>query len=156
MGFAQDFSSGANIPASADKDFDLHIWKVADDNGGVVDVMPPIKIDAKERGISGIGWVNIDLTPYAEYLTNLDEIIIGAVEDDTLGVYFGMSSDSPNKNYTYIYGANTVGPITNTTVSGGDQLDGWNLMFRSTWLVKNTTIPDLHAVLCNIASSTIK
>ena len=145
MGFAQDFSSGAAIPASADKDFDLHIWKVADDNGGVVDVMPPIKIDAKERGISGIGWVNIDLTPYAEYLTNLDEIIIGAVEDDTLGVYFGMSSDSPNKNYTYIYGANTVGPITNTTVSGGDQLDGWNLMFRSTWLVKNTTIPDLHA-----------
>ena len=145
MGFAQDFSSGSAIPASADKDFDFHIWRVVDDNGGVVDVMPPIKIDAKERGISGIGWVNIDLTPYAEYLTNLGEIIIGGVEDDTLGVYFGMSSDSPNKNYTYIYGANTVGPITNTTVSGGDQLDGWNLMFRTNWLVKNTTIPDIHA-----------
>ena len=145
MGFAQDFSSGSDIPASADKDFDLHIWRVVDDNGGVVDVMPPIKIDAKERGISGIGWVNIDLTPYAEYLTNLGEIIIGGVEDDTLGVYFGMSSDSPNKNYTYIYGGNTVGPITNTTVSGGDQLDGWNLMFRTNWLVKNTTVPDLHA-----------
>ena len=145
MGFAQDFSSGSAIPASADKDFDLHIWRVVDDNGGVVDVMPPIKIDAKERGISGIGWVNIDLTPYAEYLTNLGEIIIGGVEDDTLGVYFGMSSDSPNKNYTYIYGGNTVGPITNTTVSGGDQLDGWNLMFRTNWLVKNTTAPDLHA-----------
>ena len=145
MGFAQDFSSGSAIPASADKDFDLHIWRVVDDNGGVVDVMPPIKIDAKERGISGIGWVNIDLTPYAEYLTNLGEIIIGGVEDDTLGVYFGMSSDSPNKNYTYIYGGNTVGPITNTTVSGGDQLDGWNLMFRTNWLVKNTTVPDLHA-----------
>ena len=145
MGFAQDFSSGSDIPASADKDFDLHIWRVVDDNGGVVDVMPPIKIDAKERGISGIGWVNIDLTPYAEYLTNLGEIIIGGVEDDTLGVYFGMSSDSPNKNYTYIYGSNTVGPITNTTVSGGDQLDGWNLMFRTNWLVKNTTVPDLHA-----------
>ena len=145
MGFAQDFSSGSAIPASADKDFDFHIWRVVDDNGGVVDVMPPIKIDAKERGISGIGWVNIDLTPYAEYLTNLGEIIIGGVEDDTLGVYFGMSSDSPNKNYTYIYGGNTVGPITNTTVSGGDQLDGWNLMFRTNWLVKNTTVPDLHA-----------
>ena len=146
MGFAQDFSSGASIPASADKDFDLHIWSAVgeeDENGvrQVVDVMPPIKIDAKTRGISGIGWVNIDMSSYAEYLTNLDEIIIGGVEDDTNGVYFGMSNDSPNKNYTYIYGGNTIGPITNTTISGGDPLNGWNLMFRTQWLVKNTVIP---------------
>ena len=150
LGFAQDFSSGASIPASADKDFDLHIWTAVgeEDENGVrqtVDVMNPIKINAKTRGINGIGWVNIDLSPYSKFLTNLDEIIIGAVEDDTNGVYFGMSSDSPTKNYTYIYGGNTVGPITNTSVSGGDQLDGWNLMFRSQWLVKNTVIPELHA-----------
>ena len=150
LGFAQDFGSGASIPASADKDFDLHVWTAVgeEDENGVrqtVDVMNPIKINAKTRGINGIGWVNIDLSPYSKFLTNLDEIIIGAVEDDTNGVYFGMSSDSPTKNYTYIYGGNTVGPITNTAVSGGDQLNGWNLMFRSQWLVKNTVIPELHA-----------
>ena len=144
MGFAQDFSSGAGIPASADKDFDLHIWQVVDDNGGVLDVIPPIKIDGKERGINGIGWVNIDLLDYAQDLTNLGEIIIGVVDDDTLGVYFGMSSDSRQNSYTYNFNNGRVSSIDNFQV-GGDPLDGWNFMFRSTWLVKNTTVPNLHA-----------
>ena len=72
MGFAQDFSSGASIPASADKDFDLHVWTAVgeEDENGVrqtVNVMNPIKINAKTRGINGIGWVNIDLSPYSKF-----------------------------------------------------------------------------------------
>ena len=145
LGYAQDFGSGAGIPASADKDFDLHVWKVMDDNGSVQDIMPPIKIDAKTRGINGIGWVDIDLTPYASSLTNIGKIVIGAVEDDTNGVYFAMSSDSPNRNYSYIYGNGSLSSMDNVTISGGETVAGWNLMFRTSWLVKNTTTPNLHA-----------
>ena len=145
LGFAQDFSSGATIPASAGKSFDLHVWKIMDENGNVQDIMPPINIDAKARGVSGIGWVDIDLTPYASYLTNIGKILIGTVEDDTNGVYFGMNSDVPSE-HSYYYGGGSVRPMSGITVSGGDQIGaGWNLMFRTSWLVKNTTIPNLHA-----------
>jgi len=143
MGFAQDFSSGSTIPESADKDFDLHIWKTTDDNGNIENVLPPIKIDGKARGITGIGWVNIDLSSYAEQLTNLGKVVIGVVDDDTLGVYFGMSNDIPVTK-TYAYEAGTLNSISNY-LSGGATLDGWNFMFRTNWKVKNTTVPNLHA-----------
>ena len=143
MGFAQDFSSGSSIPQSADKDFDLHIWKITDNNGNVENVLPPIKIDGKARGISGIGWVNIDLSSYAEQLTILGKIVVCVVDDDTLGVYFGMSNDIPETK-TYAYEAGTLNSISNYQ-SGGATLDGWNFMFRTNWKVKNTTVPNLHA-----------
>ena len=145
LGFAQDFSSGATIPASAGKSFDLHVWKVMDESGNVQDIMPPINIDAKARGVTGIGWFDIDLTPYASDLTNIGKILIGAVEDDTNGVYFGMNSDVPSE-HSYIYGGGSVRPLSEVGTSGGDRIGaGWNLMFRTSWLVKNTTIPNLHA-----------
>ena len=145
LAFPQDFSSGTDIPTSADKDFDLHIWKVVDDNGGVEDILPPIRVDAKTAG-AGIGWLNIDLTPYSEQLTNIGKIVIGVVDDDTLGTYFGMSSDEPvNHTYGFNYGGDgRLSPFSNFNV-GGESLSGWNYMFRTTWLVKNTTTPNLHA-----------
>jgi len=146
LAFPQDFSSGSDIPASADKDFDLHIWKVVDDNGGVEDILPPIRIDAKALGASGIGFLNIDLTPYSEQLTNLGKIVIGVVDDDTLGTYFGMSSDEPvNHTYAFNYGGDgRLSPFSDFNV-GGASLSGWNYMFRTTWLVKNTAAPEIHA-----------
>ena len=145
LGFAQDFSSGAAIPASAGKSFKLHVWKVLDENGSVQDIMPPITIDGKARGVSGIGWVDIDLTPYVSSLTNIGKILIGAVEDDTNGVYFGMSSDVPTE-HSFIYGGGSVTPLRDVGLSGGDRIGpGWNLMFKTSWLVKNTTTPNLHA-----------
>lgn len=146
LGFAQDFSSGSSIPASAGKSFMLHVWKVMDESGNVQDLMPPIEIDAKARGINGIGWANIDLTPYADDLTNISKIIIGATEDDTNAVYFGMSNDTPNNDYSYRFSGGSVSSMTGISVSGGDIIGpGWDLMFRTSWLVKNTTIPNLHA-----------
>ena len=86
--------------------------------------------------------------------TNLGEIIIGVVDDDTLGVYFGMSSDSRQNSYTYNFNNGRVSSIDNFQV-GGDPLDGWNFMFRLTWLVKNTTVPNSMLDLCSTAFLTI-
>ena len=65
LGFAQDFASGTDIPASVDKDFDLHIWRIIDDNGGVENILPPIKFESKAAGITGTGFVNIHLSEYS-------------------------------------------------------------------------------------------
>ena len=146
LGFAQDFSSGTDIPASVDKDFDLHIWRIIDDNGGVENILPPIKFDGKAAGITGTGFVNIDLSEYSEQLTNLGKIVIGVVDDDTVGTYFGLSSDEPvNHTYAFNYnGSGGLAPMSDFNI-GGAGLDGWNFMFRTTWLVKNTVAPNLHA-----------
>ena len=146
LGFAQDFG-GSTIPQTADKDFDIHIWKKTDDNGGVIDIIPPVRFDGKENGVSGIGDINVDLTNYKDDLTNLGEIVVGIVEDDTIGTYFGMNNNGSGENHTYAYNYNGGGKIAtmaNFSV-GGASLDGWNFMFRTTWLLKNTTIPKLHA-----------
>ena len=146
LGFAQDFSS-TNTPQTADKDFDLHIWKKTDNSGGVIDILPPIRFDGKENGVSGIGDVNIDLSNYKDDLSNLGEIVVGIVEDDTIGTYFGMNNNGTGENHTYAYnydGSGKIATMANFNV-GGASLDGWNFMFRTTWLLKNTTLPKLHA-----------
>ena len=146
LGFAQDFS-GATIPQTADKDFDIHIWKKTDDSGGVIDILPPIRFDGKENGVTGIGDINVDLSKYKDDLTNLSEIVVGIVDDDTIGTYFGMNNNGTGENHTYAYNYNGSGQIAtmaNFNV-GGAPLDGWNFMFRTTWLLKNTTVPKLHA-----------
>ena len=146
LGFAQDFSS-TNTPQTADKDFDLHIWEKTDNSGGVIDILPPIRFDGKENGVSGIGDVNIDLSNYKDDLSNLGEIVVGIVEDDTIGTYFGMNNNGTGENHTYAYnydGSGKIATMANFNV-GGASLDGWNFMFRTTWLLKNTTLPKLHA-----------
>jgi len=144
LGFAQDFG-GSTVPQTADKDFNIHIWKKTDDNGGVVDIIPPILFDGKESGVSGIGDINVDLTTFNDDLTNLGEIVVGIVDDDTIGTYFGMSNSGENHTYAYNYSGNEkISSMANFSV-GGSSLDGWNFMFRTTWLLKNSTIPKLHA-----------
>ena len=146
LGFAQDFG-GSTVPQTADKDFDIHIWKKTDDNGSVIDLLPPIRFDGKENGVSGIGDINIDLNNYKDDLTNLGEIVVGIVDDDTIGTYFGLNNNGTGENHTYAYNYNGSGKIAtmaNFNV-GGTSLDGWNFMFRTTWLLKNSTIPKLHA-----------
>lgn len=146
LGFAQDFS-GSTVSQTADKDFDIHIWKKTDDNGGVMDILPPIRFDGKDNGISGIGDIYVDLTSYKEKLTNLGEIVIGIVDDDSIGTYFGMNNNGSGENHTYAYNYNgdaKISSMENFSV-GGASLNGWNYMFRSTWLLKNTALPLLHA-----------
>ena len=145
LGFAQDFG-GSTIPQTADKDFDIHIWKKTDNNGSVIDILPPIRFDAKANGVSGIGDINVDLSNYKKDLTNLGEIVVGIVDDDSIGTYFGMDNGT-SENHTYVYNDNGSGKIAtmaNYNV-GGSSLDKWNFMFRTTWLLKNTTVPKLHA-----------
>ena len=144
LGFAQDFG-GSTVPQTADKDFNIHIWKKTDDNGGVVDIIPPILFDGKESGVSGIGDINVDLTTFKDDLTNLGEIVVGIVDDDTIGTYFGMNNSGENHTYAYNYSGNgKISSMANFSV-GGSSLDGWNFMFRTTWLLKNSTAPKLHA-----------
>ena len=58
-----------------------------------------------------------------------------------------MNNNGTGENHTYAYNYNGSGQIAtmaNFNV-GGAPLDGWNFMFRTTWLLKNTTVPKLHA-----------
>ena len=81
-----------------------------------------------------------------ENFHNLGKIVIGVVDDDTVGTYFGLSSDEPvNHTYAFNYnGSGGLAPMSDFNI-GGAGLDGWNFMFRTTWLVKNTVAPNLHA-----------
>ena len=146
LGFAQDFS-GSTIPQTADKDFNIHIWKKSDDNGSVVDIVDPIYFDGKKNGVSGIGDINVDLSTYKDDLTNLGEIVVGIVDDDTIGTYFGMNKHLRGENHTYAFNYDGDGKIRTMADFnvGGSSLDGWNFMFRTTWNLKNSTFPNLHA-----------
>ena len=145
VGFDQEFT-GSGTPATADKDFDIHFFEITDTLGNVKSVADPIKWSTSRSDLTG-DWSTIDLTPYKEQLSNLGEIVITIVEDDTIGTYFAMDENAKGENYTYGYnygGGGTLDPMSNFSV-GGTSLDGWNYMFRASFYISDTTVPKLSA-----------
>jgi len=145
IGFDQEFS-GSSTPASADKDFNLHVWEILDDEGNVRDVMAPVKWSTNRSSFTG-SWTIIDMTPYKDKLTNLGEIVIGVVEDDTVGTYFAMDKNVKGENFTYAFNFNESGglsPLENFSV-GGVSLDGWNYLMRASFYIADFTVPDMKA-----------
>ncbi|MBN4081149.1 T9SS type A sorting domain-containing protein [Caldithrix abyssi] len=143
IGFDQEFS-GSGTPENADKDFNIHVWEIMDDNGNVRDVMEPLNWSTNRSGLTG-EWTILDMTPYKNELTNLGEIVIGVVEDDTIGTYFAMDKNINGENYTFAYNYNGSGgldPMNNFSV-GGVSLDGWNYMMRASFFIVDSTVPDM-------------
>ena len=131
VGFDQEFT-GSGTPATADKDFNIHFFEITDTLGNVKSIADPIKWSTSRSEITG-DWSTIDLTPYKEQLSNLGEVVITIVEDDTIGTYFAMDENTNGENYTYAYnynGGGTLDPLSNFSV-GGTSLEGWNYMFRA-------------------------
>ena len=145
IGFDQEFS-GSGTPAEADKDFNLHIWNVLDSEGNVEDVIDPILWSTQRTSNTG-GWTIIDMTPYKDKLSNLGEIVVGVVEDDTIGTYFAMDNNVNGENFTYAFNYNNGGvldPLQNFSISG-TSLDGWNYFMRASFFIADATVPDLKA-----------
>ncbi|MBT4067249.1 MAG: T9SS type A sorting domain-containing protein [Candidatus Marinimicrobia bacterium] len=145
MAFDQEFS-GSGTPASADKDFYIHVWEMSDANGTVTDVVSPILWSTSRASLTG-DWTRIDLTPYKEQLSNLGPIVIGIVEDDSVGTYFAMDKNLNGENYTYAFNYNSSGgldPMNNFSI-GGESLDGWNYMFRASFYIADSTVPEIKA-----------
>ena len=144
LGFDQEFS-GSPTPADADKDFNIHFYEILDTLGNVKSVADPIKWSTTRSAITG-DWSRIDLTPYKDQLSNLGEIVITIVEDDTIGTYFAM--DKNDENYTYAFNFQNSGrlqPMSNFQLSENDPLAGWNFLFRASYYIKDITVPNLTA-----------
>ena len=145
MGFDQEFT-GSTTPSSADKDFYIHFWEKLDDLGNVKDIMPPI-LWSTERASLNSDWTRIDLTPYKDQLSNLGPIVVGIVEDDSVGTYFAMDKQENGENYTYAYnysGSGLLDPLQGFSV-GGTSLDGYNYMFRTSFYIADITVPAMKA-----------
>ena len=145
VGFDQEFT-GSGTPATADKDFNIHFFEITDTLGNVKSIADPIKWSTSRSAITG-DWSTIDLTPYKEQLSNLGEVVITIVEDDTIGTYFAMDENTNGENYTYAYnynGGGTLDPLSNFSV-GGTSLEGWNYMFRASFYIADITVPKLSA-----------
>lgn len=153
FGFAQDFGSGSDIPDSAPKSFNIRVWSAPNTADGIVkSLLPPIKYDGKAAGQAGVGWVTVDLSAYKTQLSNLGKVIVGITDDDTLGAYFGLDQNAQGENYTYqLYESgtpdyfNTIPFETNS--NNNISFNGWNFLYRTTWLLKNTITPVIHAGL---------
>ena len=144
LGFDQEFA-GSSTPADAEKDFNIHFYEILDADGNVKSVADPIKWSTTRSEVTG-DWSRIDLTPYKEQLSNLGEIVITIVEDDTIGTYFGM--DKNDNNYTYAYnfqGSGLLQPLSDFQLSEDDPLAGWNFLFRASYYIKDVTVPKLSA-----------
>jgi len=145
MGFDQEFT-GSTTPSYADKDFYIHFWEKSDDLGNVKDIMPPILWSTKRVSLNS-DWTQIDLTPYKDQLSNLGPIVVGIVEDDSVGTYFAMDKQENGENYTYAYNYNGSGrldPLQSFSV-GGTSLDGYNYMFRTSFFIADITVPSMKA-----------
>jgi len=145
VAFDQEFT-GSGTPAGADKDFNIHVWNILDDDGNVENVVEPIHWSTQRSGITG-NWTVIDMTPYKDKVSNLGEIVIGIVDDDTVGTYFAMDKNVNGENYTYAYnynGSGVLDPLQGFSISG-TSLDGWNYVMRASFYIADSTIPDLNA-----------
>ena len=60
------------------------------------------------------------MTPYKDKVSNLGEIVIGIVDDDTVGTYFAMDKNVNGENYTYAYNYNGSGVL--------DPLQGFSII----------------------------
>ncbi len=148
-GFAQEFSN-SSTPADAPKDFEFHVWE--NDNGlPGEDLIEPFIFSTSRTSFDGSTFLEIDLSPYAEYLTNVDSVYIGFIENDTVGTYVGMDN-STSTNHTFAYFGPTASnpnrwvPMSNLSV-GGNSLSGWNMMMRAVFAYSDPTIPRLQVGL---------
>ncbi|MEA1881554.1 MAG: T9SS type A sorting domain-containing protein [Candidatus Marinimicrobia bacterium] len=146
VGFAQEFS-GSTTPANAEKDFNIHVWEIVDDGGNVKDLVDdPILWSTNRTSITG-NWSVIDMTPYKDKLSNLGEVVIGIVDEDTIGTYFAMDKNVNGENYTYAFnydGSGVLDSLSSFSV-GGASLDGWNYLMRASFFIADATVPAMKA-----------
>jgi hypothetical protein len=60
------------------------------------DIMPSNLWSTKRVSLNS-DWTQIDLTPYKDQLSNLGPIVVGIVEDDSVGTYFAMDNKRMEK-----------------------------------------------------------
>ncbi len=144
-GFAQEFGN-STTPASAPKDFEFHVWGNRNGQPGE-DIIEPFIVSTNRTSFDGSTFLEIDLSDYAEYLTNVDTVFIGFIENDTVGTYVGMDN-STSTNHTFAFfgptasNPNTWVPMSNLSV-GGNPLNGWNMMMRVVFAYSDPAIPRL-------------
>ncbi|MDP6500825.1 MAG: T9SS type A sorting domain-containing protein [Candidatus Marinimicrobia bacterium] len=145
LGFEQEFS-GSTTPANADKDFNVHVWEIVDDEGNVKDLIDPILWKTSRTSLSG-NWSVIDMTPYKDKLSNLGKVVIGIVEDDTIGTYFAMDKNVNGENYTYAFNYNDGGVLDSLSLFsvGGESMAGWNYFMRASFFIADATVPAMKA-----------
>ncbi len=144
-GFAQEFGN-SSTPADAPKDFEFHVWANRNGQPGE-DIIEPFIVSTNRTSFDGATFLEVDLSNFAEYLSNVDTVYIGFIENDTVGTYVGMDN-STNINHTFAFfgptanNPNTWVPMSNLSV-GGTSLNGWNMMMRAVFAYSDPTIPRL-------------
>ncbi|HEY9166104.1 MAG TPA: T9SS type A sorting domain-containing protein [Candidatus Kryptonia bacterium] len=149
--FAQEFS-GSGLPSNAPKEFTFHVW--GDDQGiPGQDIITPFLVSVN-RSQFDASFIQVDLTPYANQLSNLKgPIYIGFIDNDTLSTSVALNHQQPT-NYSFGYSQAVLGgwsKLSNMTLSTSTKqnisLVGWNLMMRAvfSYPTNNSAPPKLSA-----------
>ncbi len=141
--FDQEFQ-GSNTPDNAPKDFLFHVW---DDNNGLPgnDIIEPFIVSTDRAAFTG-DFIEIDLSQFADQLTNLGTVYIGFTENDSVGTFVGMDN-SNSENFTFAFFGPTAQrpnewfPMSRLQLQDGTSLSGWNMMMRATFEFVDTSVP---------------
>jgi hypothetical protein len=136
--FNQEFTNGTALPGD-NKDFLFHVWRDRNGRPGD-DVIPPFLVTVDRTVYPIDTFVDIDLSPYQNALTNLTgPVYIGFMEDsdDSVGTYVA-TDNFITEDFSYVYRGPThpVAPNTWQTMRevsalNNNSLDGFNLMMRA-------------------------
>jgi hypothetical protein len=146
VSFDQEFS-GSLIPQDAPKRFLLHVWRAQNENTPGTDIIPPVLVTSHRWDYTG-NFLDVDLTSYAQQLTDLQSpIFLGFIEDDQYPTAVGMNNKTSG-NYTYLYGAggNPLWYAMSLLSIGSPpvSLVGWNGMIRAVFAYRTTTGVEEH------------
>jgi hypothetical protein len=151
--FNQEFTNGTALPGD-DKDFVFHVWRDRDGRPGD-DLIPPFLVTVDRTAYPGDTFVDIDLSPYRNALTNLTgPVYIGFMEDsdDSVGTYVAMDNFTL-EDFSYVYRGPThpVAPNTWQTMRevsalNKNSLDGFNLMMRAVFEYSDSSAPPVLSV----------
>jgi len=141
--FEQEFS-GSSLPADAEKDVEIHVWKPDQQEQRFTDVITPF-IFTTQRPSFENDFMTVDLEPYAEELKNYKILYVGFMEDDNIGTYLALDKNKEGMTYTYSTsdGSNFVSLAE--TEYGNKTMQGWNFMMRASYFYEDTTAPVFSA-----------
>lgn len=136
--FNQEFSNGTAL-ATDQKDFMFHVW--GDRNGRPGnDLIPPFLVTVDRTAYPIESFVDVDLSPYQNLLTNLHgPIYVGFMEDadDSVGTYVAVDNFT-TEDFSYVYrgpnhpiAPNTWQTMREVSALNSNSLDGFNLMMRA-------------------------
>ena len=137
VAFNQEFSNGTALPTDR-MNFVFHVW--GDRNGRPgSDIIAPFLVNV-DRTISPFGsFVDIDLSAYEKYLTNVSgPIYLGFMEDlgDSVGTYLAVDN-YVTEDYSYVFRGpgytrlpNVWETMREASAFNNHAFDGFNLMIR--------------------------